>query len=45
MLHANGRGQTDLMFAALLVLCVEALVIWSLVNRLSRQFDQNSSLL
>ncbi|MDC1076446.1 ABC transporter permease [Litorivicinus sp.] len=42
MLHANGRGQTDLMFAALLVLCVEALVIWSLVNRLSRQFDQNS---
>jgi len=41
MLHANGRGQTDLMFAALLVLCVEALVIWSLVNRLANRFDQN----
>ncbi|HBQ04517.1 MAG TPA: ABC transporter permease, partial [Acidimicrobiaceae bacterium] len=45
MLHANGRGQTDLMFAALLVLCVEALVIWSLVNRLTSRFNQNSSLL
>ena len=42
MLHANGRGQTDLMFAALIVLCVEALLIWSLVNRLANRFDQNS---
>ena len=42
MLHANGRGQTDLMFAALIVLCTEALVIWSLVNRLANRFDQNS---
>ena len=42
MLHANGRGQTDLMFAALIVLCVEALFIWSLVNRLANRFDQNS---
>ena len=42
MLHANGRGQTDLMFAALIVLCAEALVIWSLVNRLANRFDQNS---
>lgn len=39
MLHANGRGQTDLMFAALLVLCVEALVVWAVVNRLSHRFD------
>ena len=45
MLHANGRGQTDLMFAALLVLCVEALVIWSLVNRLANRFDQNSQVI
>lgn len=42
MLHANGRGQTDLMFAALIVLCAEALLIWSLVNRLANRFDQNS---
>ena len=42
MLHANGRGQTDLMFAALIVLCAEALSIWSLVNRLANRFDQNS---
>ena len=42
MMHANGRGQTDLMFAALIVLCVEALFIWSLVNRLANRFDQNS---
>ena len=42
MLHANGRGQTDLMFAALIVLCLEALLIWSLVNRLANRFDQNS---
>tara|TARA_E500000178_G_scaffold229348_1_gene225991 strand:+ start:1486 stop:2232 length:747 start_codon:yes stop_codon:yes gene_type:complete len=42
MLHANGRGQTDLMFAALIVLCVEALLIWNLVNRLANRFDQNS---
>ena len=42
MLHANGRGQTDLMFAALIVLCMEALLIWSLVNRLANRFDQNS---
>lgn len=45
MLHANGRGQTDLMFAALLVLCVEALIIWSLVNRLANRFDQNSQVI
>ena len=41
MLHANGRGQTDLMFAALVVLCVEALVIWSLVNRFANRFNQS----
>lgn len=43
MLHANGRGQTDLMFAALGVLCIEALVIWSLVSRLTRRLDQKFS--
>ena len=40
MLHANARGQTDLMFAALVVLCVEALTIWSVSNRISLRFDQ-----
>lgn len=40
MLHANGRGQTDLMFAALVVLCAESLIIWSLTNRISHRFDQ-----
>lgn len=42
MLHANGRGQTDLMFAALVALCLEALVIWSVVNRLSHRFDHHT---
>ena len=40
MLHANGRGQTDLMFAALVVLCAESLIIWSIRNRISHRFDQ-----
>ncbi len=40
MLHANARGQTDLMFAALVVLCAEALLIWSMTNWLSHRFDQ-----
>ncbi|MFT6303914.1 MAG: putative hydroxymethylpyrimidine transport system permease protein [Pseudomonadales bacterium] len=34
MLNANGRMQTDLMFAALLCLCVIAALLYSLVNRL-----------
>ena len=33
MLHANGRMQTDLMFAALVVLAVMALGLWALVDR------------
>lgn len=33
MLHANGRMQTDLVFAALLVLCVMALALWFAVDR------------
>ena len=32
MLHANGRMQTDLMFAALLVLAVMALGLYTLVD-------------
>ena len=40
MLHANARGQTDLMFAALVVLCAEALIIWSVSNRISLRFDR-----
>ncbi len=36
MLHANGRLQTDLMFAALFVLAVMALALWALVDRLCR---------
>lgn len=42
MLHANGRGQTDLMFAALLVLCFEALLLWAVVNRAAARFDHFS---
>lgn len=34
MLHANGRMQTDLMFAALLVLAVLAVGLYALVDRL-----------
>lgn len=34
MLNANGRMQTDLMFAALLCLCVIAALLYGLVNRL-----------
>jgi len=34
MLHANGRMQTDLMFAALLVLAVMAVGLYTLVDRL-----------
>ncbi len=34
MLQANGRMQTDLMFAALLCLCLLAYLLYSLVNRL-----------
>jgi putative hydroxymethylpyrimidine transport system permease protein len=33
MLHANGRMQTDLMFAALLVLAVMAVGLYALVDR------------
>ncbi|MEK9556367.1 MAG: ABC transporter permease [Gammaproteobacteria bacterium] len=43
MLHANGRGQTDLMFAALVVLCGEALMIWHITNRISHRFDKKYS--
>lgn len=37
MLHANGRSQTDLMFAALLVLAVIALALWFTLDRLLRR--------
>lgn len=37
MLHANGRMQTDLMFAALLALCLIAVTLWLLVDRLLRR--------
>ena len=33
MLHANGRMQTDLLFAALLVLCCMALLLYFTINR------------
>ncbi|MCG6894363.1 MAG: ABC transporter permease subunit, partial [Desulfobacteraceae bacterium] len=33
MLHANARMQTDLMFAALLVLALGALTLYTLVDR------------
>ena len=38
MLHANARMQVDLMFAALLVLAVMALVLWLAVDRAGRAF-------
>jgi putative hydroxymethylpyrimidine transport system permease protein len=37
MLHANGRSQTDVMFAALLVLALMALALWFGVDRLLRR--------
>jgi putative hydroxymethylpyrimidine transport system permease protein len=37
MLHANGRSQTDLMFAALLVLAAMALVLWFAMDLLLRR--------
>ena len=37
MLHANGRMQIDLMFAALLTLALIALVLYLLVDRLLRR--------
>ena len=39
MLHANGRSQTDLMFAALLVLALMALALWFATDRLLRRAD------
>jgi putative hydroxymethylpyrimidine transport system permease protein len=36
MLHANGRMQIDLMFAALLALAIFAVLLWFLVDRLLR---------
>jgi putative hydroxymethylpyrimidine transport system permease protein len=36
MLHANARMQTDLMFAALLFLCLAAILFWFTVDRLMR---------
>jgi putative hydroxymethylpyrimidine transport system permease protein len=40
MLHANGRGQTDVLFAALVVLCGLALLIWGVTNRLTRSLNR-----
>jgi putative hydroxymethylpyrimidine transport system permease protein len=37
MLHANGRSQTDLMFAALFVLALMALSLWFATDRLLRR--------
>jgi putative hydroxymethylpyrimidine transport system permease protein len=36
MLMANGRGQTDLMFAALLVLAAQSLILFALFEALAR---------
>ena len=40
MLHANGRGQTDVLFAALVVLCGLALLIWGITNNLTRSLNR-----
>jgi putative hydroxymethylpyrimidine transport system permease protein len=37
MLHANGRSQTDVMFAALFVLALMALALWFAMDRLLRR--------
>jgi putative hydroxymethylpyrimidine transport system permease protein len=37
MLHANGRSQTDVMFAALFVLALMALALWFATDRLLRR--------
>ncbi|MGG5808430.1 ABC transporter permease [Falsiroseomonas sp. CW058] len=37
MLHANGRSQTDVMFAALFVLALMALALWFAVDRMLRR--------
>jgi len=37
MLHANGRSQTDVMFAALFVLALMALALWFTVDLLLRR--------
>jgi putative hydroxymethylpyrimidine transport system permease protein len=36
MLHANGRMQIDLMFAALFALALFAVLLWLAVDRLLR---------
>jgi putative hydroxymethylpyrimidine transport system permease protein len=36
MLQANGRSQTDVMFAALFVLALMALALWFTTDRLLR---------
>jgi putative hydroxymethylpyrimidine transport system permease protein len=37
MLHANGRSQADLMFAALFVLALMALALWFTLDALLRR--------
>ena len=37
MLHANGRMQTDLMFAALLTLAVFSLLLWFSLDAVLRR--------
>lgn len=37
MLHANGRMQTDLMFAALLILAVMSLALYSVIDQVGRR--------
>jgi putative hydroxymethylpyrimidine transport system permease protein len=37
MLHANGRMQVDLMFAAVLVLAAMTLLLWTAIDRLMRR--------
>jgi putative hydroxymethylpyrimidine transport system permease protein len=36
MLMSNGRGQTSLMFAALIVLATLSLLLWTAVEALAR---------
>jgi putative hydroxymethylpyrimidine transport system permease protein len=41
MLMANGRGQTDLMFAALMVLAAQSLLLFALFETLGRRLRHN----
>jgi putative hydroxymethylpyrimidine transport system permease protein len=42
MLLANGRAKIDLMFAALIVLAIMAVILHTIVDRLASKMDQDA---